>query len=316
MHCNGLFIAVFHIFNNNDNFCKGGLIGSIMMRSDTYYVAPCSLLRHAALYPALSAEEEHQLALDGRAGSSSASERIILCNLRLAVSIARDYIGLGLTLDDLVSEGSIGLMKAASKFDPFHRVRFATYASFWVRHTILRALYNQNRVIRLPAHVVARLLKVKQVLERMTGELGREPNREELAAETGLRTAQITDLLAASATPLSLHAPHGEENGTLEDFIADEQAADPALRQEDLDQSRELHQLLKSRLLLTRREQIILTTHFGIGTDEVESFESIGTRLGLTSERVRQLHNQGLAKLRRKLKGDSRNMTVLADYLG
>ena len=206
--------------------------GAIMFRSD-FYLASSSLLRHALLYPALSADEEHQLAVDGRAGSSSASERIILCNLRLAVSIARDYIGLGLTLDDLVSEGSIGLMKAASKFDPYHRVRFATYASFWVRHTILRALYNQNRLIRLPAHVVTRLLKVKQVLERMTEELGREPNRAELAAETGLRTNQITDLLAASAIPLSLHAPHGEENGTLEDFIADEQAANPALRQED-----------------------------------------------------------------------------------
>jgi RNA polymerase primary sigma factor len=264
-----------------------------MMRSDTYYVAPCSLLRHAALYPALSADEEHQLALDGRAGSSSASERIILCNLRLAVSIARDYIGLGLTLDDLVSEGSIGLMKAASKFDPFHRVRFATYASFWVRHTILRALYNQNRVIRLPAHVVSRLLKVKQVLERMTGELGREPNQEELAVETGLRTAQITDLLAASATPLSLHAPHGDENGTLEDFIADEQAANPALRQEDRDQNQELHRLLNSRLLLTKREQIILTTHFGIGTDEEESFESIGFRLGCANCTTRVWQNFG-----------------------
>src|ERR1700722_13386135 len=235
-----------------------------MLRPD-FYLASSSLLRHASLYPALSAAEEHQLAVDGRAGSSSASERIILCNLRLAVSIARDYTGLGLTLDDLVSEGSVGLMKAASKFDPYHRVRFATYASFWVRHTILRALYTQNRVIRLPAHVIGRLLKVKQVLERMTGELGREPNREELAAETGLRTTQITDLMASSAIPLSLQAPYGEENGTLEDFIADEQAADPALRQEDLDQSRELHQLLNSRLLLTKREQIILTTHFGIG---------------------------------------------------
>src|SRR3984893_17167636 len=286
-----------------------------MIRSD-FYIAPSSLQSRASYYPALSANEEHQLAVDGRAGSSSASERIILCNLRLAVSIARDYPGLGLTFDDLVSEGSIGLMKAASKFDPYHRVRFATYASFWVRHTILRALYSQNRVIRLPAHVVARLMKVKQVLERMTGELGREPNGEELAAETGLRVAQITDILAVSAVPLSLQAPHGEENGTLEDFIADEQAANPSLRQEDQDQSRELHRLLKSRLLLTRREQIILTTHFGIGTDEEESFESIGTRLGLTSERVRQLHNQGLAKLRRKLKGDSRNLTVLASYLG
>jgi RNA polymerase primary sigma factor len=286
-----------------------------MLRSD-FYLAPSSLVRHALLYPALSADEEHQLALDGQAGSSSASERIILCNLRLAVSIARDYTGLGLTLEDLVSEGSVGLMKAAAKFDPFHRVRFATYASFWVRHTILRALYNQNRVIRLPAHVVARLLKVKQVLERMTAELGREPNRDELAAETGLRTTQITDLLAASAVPLSLHAPHGEEDGTLEDFIADEYAVNPALRQEDHDQSQELHRLLKSRLLLTKREQIILTTHFGIDTDEEESFESIGTRLGLTSERVRQLHNQGLAKLRRKLKGDNRNLPVLANYLG
>ena len=289
---------------------------STMMRADFYHLASSSLLRHALLYPALSADEEHQLAVDGRAGSSTASERIILCNLRLAVSIARDYTGLGLTLDDLVSEGSIGLMKAASKFDPYHQVRFATYASFWVRHTILRALYNQNRVIRLPAHAVARLLKIKQVLERMTGELGREPNQEELAAETGLRSTQITDLLAASAIPVSLQAPHGEENGVLEDFIADEQAANPALRQEDHDQSLELHRLLKSRLLLTKREQNILITHFGIGTDEQESFESIGTRLGLTSERVRQLHNQGLAKLRRKLKGENCNLTVLANYLG
>src|SRR6202048_4264853 len=286
------------------------------MRFDLPYLASSSLVRSASLYPSLSAEEEHQRALNGRAGSSSASERIILCNLRLAVSIARDYIGLGLTLDDLVSEGSIGLMKAASKFDPCHRVRFATYASFWVRHTILRALYYQNRVIRLPAHVVARLLKVRQVLERMTGELGREPNRDELAAQTGLRVAQITDLLAVSAVPLSLPPPHGEENGTLEDFIADEQAANPALRQEDRDQSQELHRLLKSRLLLTRRAEIILTTHFGIGTDEEESFDSIGARLGLTSERVRQLHNQGLAKLRRKLKGDNRNLTLLTSYLG
>ena len=287
-----------------------------MMRFEVGYLAPSSLVRNASLYPALSAEEEHQLALDGRAGSSSASERMILCNLRLAVSIARDYLGLGLTLDDFVSEGSIGLMKAATKFDPVHRVRFATYASFWVRHAILRALYSQNRVIRLPAHIVARLLKVKQVLERMTAELGREPQREELAAETGLRTAQITDLLTASAMPLSLHAPHGEDDGTLEDFIVDEKAANPALRQEDRDQSQELHRLLESRLLLTKREQIILTNHFGIGTDEQESFESIGTRLGLTSERIRQLHNRGLAKLRRKLKGDNRNLTVLADYLG
>jgi RNA polymerase primary sigma factor len=287
-----------------------------MIRADFYHLASSSLLRHALLYPPLSADEEHQLAVDGRAGSSSASERIILCNLRLAVSIARDYTGLGLTLDDLVSEGSIGLMKAASKFDPYHQVRFATYASFWVRHTILRALYKQNRVIRLPAHAVARLLKIKQVLERMTGELGREPNGEELAAETGLRSTQITDLLAASAIPVSLQAPHGEENGVLEDFIADEQAANPALRQENQDQTLELHRLLKSRLLLTKREQIILTTHFGIGTDQEESFESIGTRLGLTSERVRQLHNQGLAKLRRKLKGDNRNLTLIASYLG
>ena len=116
--------------------------------------------------------------------------------------------------------------------------------------------------------------------------------------------------------PLSLQAPHGEENGTLEDFIVDEQAANPALRQEDHDQALELQRLLKSRLLLTWREQNILTTHFGIGSDEEESFESIGMRLGLTSERVRQLHNQGLAKLRRKLKGDNRNLTVLANYLG
>jgi RNA polymerase primary sigma factor len=286
-----------------------------MIRSD-FYLASSSLLRHASLYPVLSADEEHQLALDGRAGNSSASERIILCNLRLVVSIARDYTGLGLTLEDLVSEGSVGLMKAASKFNPCHRARFATYASFWVRHSILRALYNQSRVIRLPAHIVARLRKVKQVLERMSAELGREPNQEELAAESGLRTTQINDLLTVSAVPLSLQAQRGEENDRLEDFIPDEQAGNPALRQEYYDQTQELLRLLKSRLLLTKREQIILTAHFGIGTDTEESFESIAARLGLTSERVRQLHNQALAKLRRKLKGDNQSLALLANYLG
>jgi RNA polymerase primary sigma factor len=183
-----------------------------------------SLLRLANVFPALSAAEEQELARSGRNGSSDAQERIILCNLRLVVSIARDYLGLGLQLEDLVSEGTTGLMKAVSKFDPDNGARFGTYATWWIRHAILRALCNQARLIRLPAHAVARMARIRQVFARMTEQLGREPTQE-------------------------------------------------------------------------------------------ESFESIGKDLGLTAERVRQLQHQGLAKLRRKLTGDNRNLTLLSNYL-
>jgi RNA polymerase primary sigma factor len=275
-----------------------------------------SLIRQASLYPILAADEERQLALDGQAGNSSASERVILCNLRVVVSIAHDYIGLGLTLEDLVSEGSVGLLKAAARFDPNNGARFATYAAFWVRHSVLRALNNQARTIRLPVHVIARLIKIRQVLKRMTAELEREPNQEELATETGLGKAQIRDLLEASAIPFSLNAHESEEEGALEDFIADEFAANPSSRQEESDQHQELHRLMQSRLLLDDRERTILSCRFGIGCEEQRSFELIGARLGITGERARQLHNQGLAKLRRKLKGENRNLAVLTDYLG
>ena len=134
-----------------------------------------SLLRLANFFPALSAAEEQELARSGRNGSSDAQERIILCNLRLVVSIARDYLGLGLPLEDLVSEGTTGLIKAVSKFDPDNGARFATYATWWVRHAILRALCNQARLIRLPAHAVARMARIRQVFARMTEQLGREP---------------------------------------------------------------------------------------------------------------------------------------------
>jgi RNA polymerase primary sigma factor len=275
-----------------------------------------SLIRQSALYPILAADEERQLAIDGKAGDMSASERVILCNIRIVVSIAHSYTGLGLMLEDLVSEGSIGLLKAAAKFDPTYGVRFATYATFWVRHSILRALNNQARIIRLPAHVVARVVKIRQVLERMTAQLEREPNQEELAAETGLGGAQIRDVLEASAIPFSLQARESEEQGALEDVIADELAVDPSFQQEKFDQLQELNRLLQSHLLLNDRERTILSSRFGIGCKEQRSFELIGVRLGITGERVRQLHNQGLAKLRRKLKEENCNLEVLTDYLG
>ena len=144
-----------------------------------------SLLRLANVFPALSVAEEQELARSGRNGSSDAQKRIILCNLRLVVSIARDYLGLGLQLEDLVSEGTTGLMKAVSKFDPDNGARFATYATCWVRHAILRALCNQARLIRLPAHAVARMARIRQVFDRMTEQLGREPTRKRSLTKPG-----------------------------------------------------------------------------------------------------------------------------------
>ncbi|MBV8279623.1 MAG: sigma-70 family RNA polymerase sigma factor [Verrucomicrobia bacterium] len=278
-----------------------------------------SLLGLAAIFPALSAAEEQELARSGCNGSSDAHERIILCNLRLVVSIARDYLGLGLQLEDLVSEGTTGLMKAVSKFDPDNGARFATYATWWIRHAILRALCNQARLIRLPAQAVARMARIRQVFARMSEQLGREPTQEEIADETGLKLKQIAAIQAVNHSPVSLDAAVSDEeddsNEALLDTIADERAVDPASQQEDNDQAAEVLRLLNSRLLLTERERVVLTRRFGINTDQEESFESIGKDLGLTSERVRQLQHQGLAKLRRKLTGDNRNLTLLSNYL-
>jgi len=275
-----------------------------------------SLLRLATLYPALSAEEERNLAISGREGYLDAHERIVLCHLRLVISIARNYTGLGLQLEDLVSEGTAGLIKAFSKYDPENGARFATYATWWVRHAILRALCNQARLIRLPTHAVARMARIRQVFERMTEQLGREPTQAELADETGLKLTQIAVIQEAVQPPVSLDATHSsDENITISDTIADERAIDPSSHQENHDRTDELLRLLNSRLFLTERERVVLTRRFGINGDQEESFESIGKDLGLTAERVRQLQHQGLAKLRRKLTGDDRNLTVLANYI-
>ena len=285
-----------------------------MLRPDNFSTS--SLLRLATLYPALSAEEERNLAISGRKGSLDTHERIVLCNLRLVVSIARNYVGLGLPLEDLVSEGTTGLIKAASKYDPENGARFATYATWWVRHTILRALCNQARLIRLPPHAVARMARIRQVFERMTEQLGREPTQEELADETGLKVRQITVIQAATQSLVSLDAAHSpDEESTLSDTIADERAINPSSRRENHDRTDELLRLLNSRLFLTERERVVLTRRFGINGDQEESFESIGKDLGLTAERVRQLQHQGLAKLRRKLTGDDCNLTVLSSYI-
>ncbi len=282
-------------------------------------ISSSSLLGLATIFPALSAAEEQELARSGRNGSSDAHERIILCNLRLVVSIARDYLGLGLQLEDLVSEGTTGLMKAVSKFDPDNGARFATYATWWVRHAILRALCNQARLIRLPAQAVARMARIRQVFARMSEQLGREPTQEEIADETGLKLKQIAAIQAVNHLPVSLDAAISDEeddsNEALLDTIADERAVDPASQQEDNDQAEEVLRLLNSRLLLTERERVVLTRRFGINTDQEESFESIGKDLGLTSERVRQLQHKGLAKLRRKLTGDNCNLNLLSNYL-
>jgi RNA polymerase sigma factor (sigma-70 family) len=288
--------------------------GDSMLQAEE--VSSSSLLRLATLYPLLSAEEERELAIAGRFGCTDARERMILCNLRLVIAIARNYLGLGLPLEDLVSEGTGGLITAVSRYDPDKGARFATYATWWVRHAILRAVCQQTRLIRLPTSAVARAARLRPILERMTAQLGRRPTHAELASETGLKLRQIEVIHAANQVAISLDATYllGEKMAVA-DTIADEYTLDPARQSEGQDQAEELLRLLNSRLFLTERERTVLTRRFGINGQQVESFESIGKDLGLTAERVRQLQHQGLAKLRRKLTGDDRKLTLLSNYM-
>ena len=256
-------------------------------------------LREIGQIPLLTIEQEIELAAKIKNGDNVARSLMIRSNLRLVVKIAHDYANLGLPLLDLISEGNIGLMKAVERFDPAKGGKLSTYAAWWIKQSIKRALANQSKTIRLPVHLVDKISKMRRVAMQMSEELGREPTDDELAEEVGLAAGKISQLKIVSIRPASLDAPISEDDstefgvivGVLEALTPFEQLRDQNLRDEVGD-------LLG---VLDDREKKIIFSRFGLDGGKAKTLEEVGKKFGVTRERIRQLQNIALMKLRRAL---------------
>jgi RNA polymerase primary sigma factor len=254
-------------------------------------------LREIGSVPLLSTEKEIELAQRVEQGDETAIQEFVLANLRLVVSVAKKYLGRGLSLLDLIQEGNIGLMRAVHKYDWRRGYKFSTYAVWWIRQAITRAIADKSRTIRLPVHMGEALSKMYGVTQRLTVDLGREPTEEELAAALGTGAMEIRQALKATRTPVSLESPVGEEEeGELGDFIVDESDKAPDERAYERMLREETRVIMDETL--TDRERLVLQLRFGLGNGHVYPLEKIGEKMGITRERVRQIESQALHKLR------------------
>lgn len=255
-------------------------------------------------------EQEFETATRARAGDFPARQSMIEHNLRLVVSIAKGYLGRGVPLSDLIEEGNLGLMHAIDKFEPERGFRFSTYATWWIRQAVERAVMNQGRVIRLPVHVVRELQQVLRARRTLENDPGFGESRrgvdgdnvrvEDIAALLGRDVQEVAQLLAMAETPKSLDAvmERSDDEHTLGDFVADEGAVDPT----GITHSHEVERLLAGWIdALTNREKEVLEGRFGLHDREPETLEVLSDRLGLTRERVRQIQNEALSKLKRQM---------------
>lgn len=256
-------------------------------------------LREIGQIPLLTPAEEIELAALIKQGDKEARAKMIRSNLRLVVKIAHDYANLGLPLLDLISEGNIGLMKAVERFDPAKGGKLSTYAAWWIKQSIKRALANQSKTIRLPVHLVDKISKMRRVALQMSEELGREPTDEELAEEVGLSSSKVSQLKTVSIRPASLDAPISEDDSTeFGEIVGDMEALTPFERLRDQNLRDEVSELLD---VLDDREKKIIFSRFGLDGGKAKTLEEVGKKFGVTRERIRQLQNIALMKLRRAL---------------
>jgi RNA polymerase primary sigma factor len=255
-------------------------------------------LQEIAKTPLLTIAEEVQLARRIRRGDKAARDHMISANLRLVVKIAHDYKDFGLPFLDLISEGNIGLIKAVERFDPRKGGKLSTYAAWWIKQSIKRALANQSKTIRLPVHLVDKISKMRRTAMALAEDYGREPTDEELAYELGIPVNKVAHLKSVSIRPASLDAPIGEdgESATFGEIVGDENAISPYENVREHNLRSDLDQMINS---LDKREAEILRMRFGLdGRDEL-TLEEVGRKFKVTRERVRQLQNLALQKIRK-----------------
>lgn len=256
-------------------------------------------LREIGQVKLLTPQEEIDLAAKIKRGDKKAREDMIKANLRLVVKIAHDYEGLGLPLLDLINEGNIGLMKAVERFDPAKGGKLSTYGSWWIKQSIKRALANQSKTIRLPVHLVDKISKMRRTAMRLQEEFGREPTDDELGEELGISAARVSQLRTAAIRPASLDAPIGDdESNNFAEVVQDENAFSPYEELEDKTVTRMLQEMIKT---LDPREATILRYRFGLDGGPEKTLEEVGQKFGVTRERVRQIQNIALSKLRKMI---------------
>ncbi|MBO7451400.1 MAG: RNA polymerase sigma factor RpoD [Clostridiales bacterium] len=245
----------------------------------------------------LNAEQERDIAQRMADGDEEAKEMLINSNLRLVVSIAKKYMNRGLSLLDLIQEGNIGLIKAVDKFDYTKGFKFSTYATWWIRQAITRAIADQARTIRIPVHMVETINKLTRVQRQLVQDLGREPTTEELAKEMGMEPAKIREIQKISQDPISIDKPVGEEEDShLVDFISNDELAAP---EEEVARILLKEDLIKALNSLTERERKVIELRFGLKDGIPMTLEQVGKKLGVTRERIRQIEAKAIRKLSR-----------------
>ena len=265
-------------------------------------------LKEIGHVPLLTAEEEVELARRMEAGDEEARHRLEEANLRLVVSIAKRYVGRGMLFLDLIQEGNLGLLKAVEKFDYSKGYKFSTYATWWIRQAITRAIADQARTIRIPVHMVETINKLVRISRGLLQELGRDPRPEEIAKEMGISVTRVHEIMKIAQEPVSLETPIGEEEDShLGDFIEDEAAPAPAEAASFMLLREQLEEVLET---LTDREKNVLRLRFGLEDGRSRTLEEVGQSFGVTRERIRQIE----AKALRKLRHPSRSK-VLRDFL-
>ena len=253
-------------------------------------------LKEIGKVPLLTAEEEVSLAKRIERRDMNAKRKLIEANLRLVVSIAKRYVGRGMLFLDLIQEGNLGLIRAVEKFDYRKGYKFSTYATWWIRQAITRAIADQARTIRIPVHMVETINKLIRVQRQLLQDIGREPTAEEIATEMGTTPLKVREILKISQEPVSLETPIGEEEDSqLGDFIEDEDATMPVEAVSEIMQKEELSAVLDT---LTHRERKVIELRFGLKGEHPRTLEEVGQKFDVTRERIRQIEAKTLAKLR------------------